>query len=162
MKPTLMPGDRIMTRNMISLNDKPLRGDIVVFIPPDNVSKTYVKRVVGIEGDEIQIKNDKLFVNDTRVKTVFIEEYSIENKGHVEIYEETIDEKMYLIFDQYNFFKDFGPVTVPENSVFVLGDNRDNSMDSRHFGFISLDMVLSKPLYIFWAKDKSRLGLRLD
>lgn len=57
--------------------------------------------------------------------------------------------------------EDYGPVRVPEDSLFVLGDNRDNSMDSRFFGFINVEKVKGKALYLYWAKDKSRIGMQL-
>jgi len=162
MIPTLLIGDHIIVNKLAYWNEKPLRGDIVVFKYPKDESKDFIKRIIGIEGDKIEIRNDTLYVNEEKIKTEFIAKYNDNNISDADRYEEYFGERKHLILDQYKMHENFGPVTVPENSIFVLGDNRDNSQDSRYWGFVSLDKVIGKALYIYWAQDKSRLGLQIQ
>lgn len=123
---------------------EPKRGDIVVFKPPHK-DVDYIKRVVGIAGDTIVIKNKKLFVNGKEVK-----------KG----YERFSDSR---VFPSYLQPRDnYGPFKVPENSLFMMGDNRDNSDDSRYWGTVSLDNVKGKAMIIYWSWDKRNKRIRFE
>jgi len=163
MKPTLIIGDHLLVnkfiygiripiidRYLIQFN-KPKRGDILVFKWPKDESKDFIKRVIGIEGDIIEIKNDILYVNGEKVETVYVAKYNDNDISEADRYEEFLGENKHYILDQYVKYEDFGPVTVPENSVFVMGDNRDNSQDSRYWGFVTLNKIKGKALIIYWS-----------
>jgi signal peptidase I len=143
MKPALLVGDRLIADMRIYRSEKPKRGDIVIFEYPKDPSKDFIKRVIGMENEKVEVINNKIYINDK------------------------------LLDDPWGYFEDeslvkgppvlekFGPVVVPKNSLFVLGDNRNNSQDSRFFGFVNIKNVKGKALYLYWAKDKSRIAMEL-
>ena len=157
MKPTLLIGDHLMVnkfiygvkipyfRKTIIPVTNPEKGDIIVFIYPQDRSKDYIKRVVGTGGDTIEIKNKKIFLNG--------KEYS----DSVGVYS---DSKIYPA--AINERDNFGPVTVPQGHLFVMGDNRDESMDSRFWGFVDLKDVEGKALIIYWSWDAEERSPRLE
>ncbi|MFU8770202.1 MAG: signal peptidase I [Desulfotignum sp.] len=124
-------------RVLIPVKD-PMRGDIVVFKYPEDPSKDYIKRVVAVAGDTVSIVDKQLYVNDTAVTDEAYAMYS-----HVP----TLADNMM-------------PVVVPENKLFVMGDNRDNSHDSRFWGFVDLSAVKGKAFMIYWSWDRERFGVR--
>jgi signal peptidase I len=115
-------------RNTIIPITDPQRGDIIVFIYPKDRSLDFIKRVIGISGDTIEIKDKKIFINGKLFE---------DKKG---IYTDSAQQR-----------DNFGPVTVPKDSLFVLGDNRDKSMDSRFWGFVDLKDVQGKAFIIYWS-----------
>jgi signal peptidase I len=125
MVPTLEIGDRVLANKFVYRFAEPERGDIVVFESVDGEDQTLIKRVVGVEGDEIRVQGGLLFVN-----------------GEVQ-------DEPYLNHEAppTGFY---GPTTVPEAGVFVMGDNRDNSADSRAFGPLPLDNVEGEAFLRFW------------
>ncbi|MBD0356136.1 MAG: signal peptidase I [Rubrobacter sp.] len=125
MVPTLEIGDRVLANKFVYRFAEPERGDIVVFESVDGEDQTLIKRVVGVEGDEIRVQGGLLFVN-----------------GEVQ-------DEPYLNHEapSTGFY---GPTTVPEDGVFVMGDNRDNSADSRAFGPLPLDNVEGEAFLRFW------------
>ena len=155
MVPTLLVGDHLLVnkfmygikipllRKTIIPVSNPQRGDIVVFIFPDDRSKDFIKRVIGVSGDKIEIKNKKIFINDK------------EYKDSYGIYSDNI------IYPSSMQTRDnFGPVTVPEKSLFVMGDNRDESLDSRFWGFVPLKDVEGKAFIIYWSWNREDHNLR--
>jgi signal peptidase I len=124
----------------------PKRDDIVVFIYPQDPEKDYIKRIVGIEGDKIQVINKKLYRNFELVESPFAV-YSDPN-----ILNQPGDPPR----------DNFGPVTVPPNKVFVMGDNRDHSYDSRFWGFVDLGAIRGKAFIIYWSWDRQTLRPRWD
>jgi signal peptidase I len=155
MKNTLLVGDHILVNKFIygiklPFIDKtiipihnPKRGDIVVFQFPEDPSKDFIKRVIGIGGDVIEIRNKKLFVNGAPVKP---------RHG---IY---MDPKIYDASLQPR--DNFGPITVPKGKLFVMGDNRDFSYDSRFWGFVDLSAVKGEAFIIYWSWDKDDFSVR--
>lgn len=146
MVPTLLVGDHLLVnkfiygvkipvirRIIVPITD-PKRGDIIVFIYPNDRTKDYIKRVIGMGGDKIEIKNKNIFINDQPYKDAF------------GIYS---DNTTYPAIMQPR--DNFGPVTVPRGSLFVMGDNRDESADSRFWGFVDLKDVEGKALLIYWS-----------
>jgi signal peptidase I len=155
MIPTLQIGDWLLVnkvvygikipvlRKTIIPVTKPKRGDVVVFIYPMDRSKDFIKRVIGVEGDIVEIKNKKIHINGTAL-----------NDTHG-IYTDS------LILPRSMQPRDnFGPVKVPTGHIFAMGDNRDNSYDSRFWGFVNLDDVVGKAFIIYWSWNRENHNLR--
>jgi signal peptidase I len=138
---------------MINLGE-PQRGDIVVFIYPKDPTKDFIKRVVGLAGDKIQIVNKKLYINDKLIETpqaIFKDYHIIDQNDH------------WITANSEGSRRDnFGPITVPPGQVFVMGDNRDHSYDSRFWGFVPLDNVRGKAWIIYFSLDNKKLWPRWD
>lgn len=132
----------------------PQPGDIVVFIYPKDPTKDFIKRVVGVAGDKIQIKDKKLYINDTLVETpqaVFKDNHIIDQNDH------------WIAAGSEGSKRDnFGPITVPPGQVFVMGDNRDHSYDSRFWGTVPLDNVRGKAWIIYFSLDNKRFWPRWE
>ena len=124
---------------------KPHRGDIIVFKYPEDPTRDFIKRVIGVEGDVIESKDKTLFVNSRKV----MESYA----RHVDSFIKPAD------MDKRD---NFGPVTVPKDSVFVMGDNRDQSYDSRFWGFVDLSKVKGKAIIIYWSWDSDNTWVRFN
>jgi len=152
---TLLVGDHILVnkflygvkipllRNTIIPVRDPKRGEIVVFIFPNDRSKDFIKRVIGVGGDTIEIKNKKIFINGKE----YSDSYGIYSDNI--IYPATMQPR-----------DNFGPITVPNNSIFVMGDNRDESLDSRFWGFVNLKDVEGKAFIIYWSWNHEDHNLR--
>jgi signal peptidase I len=155
MEPTLQIGDHILVNKFIygvripltSIRlfplEKPQRGDVIVFIYPLDTSKDFIKRVVAVEGDTVRIVNKKLYINGSEVPD-----------PHAVYKEET------LFSAEVQKRDNFGPVTVPRESLFVMGDNRDRSLDSRFWGFVPLEDVRGKAFIIYWSWDSQETTVR--
>ena len=166
MKPTLLIGDHILVNKFIygikiPFTDryiiqikKPKKGDVVVFKWPRNEEKDFIKRVIGIEGDKIEIKNDILHINNEKIETKYIGKYEDENINKADKYVEFLGEDKHYILDEYIKHENYGPKIVPENYIFVMGDNRDQSHDSRYWGFVSLNKLRGKALIIYWSRPQ--------
>jgi len=155
MKETLKIGDHILVNKFIYgvkipflqttiiPITNPKRGDIVVFKFPEDPSKDFIKRVIGVGGDVIEVRDKKVYVNSKLLNHDF--------GMHTDSY----------IFPASVQPRDnFGPVVVPPHSLFVMGDNRDQSYDSRFWGFVDLKAVKGKALIIYWSWDKDNFGVR--
>ena len=155
MIPTLLVGDHLFVnkfiygvkipffrKNIIPVTD-PKKGDVVVFIYPLDRSKDFIKRVIGTAGDKIEIKNKKLFLNDQAYADPF------------GIYD---DDAVYPADAQPR--DNFGPVIVPDKALFVMGDNRDHSLDSRFWGFVDLKDVQGKAFIIYWSWNSEEKNVR--
>ena len=129
---------------------KPERGDIVVFRIPNNTSINYVKRLIGLPGDKIQIKSGVLYINDQEVKTI----YALHTDSYNQ-YIETLPNSVSYKINHTNpdFHEDNSVVyTVPPNQYFFMGDNRDNSLDSRfNLGFVNEDFIVGKVQMILFS-----------
>jgi len=163
MKPTLLIGDHLLVNKFIygikiPVIDRyiiqfknPKKGDIVVFKWPKDEKKDFIKRVIGVEGDKIKIRNDILYVNGEKIETKYIGRYQDEGIAQADRYLESLNGYEHYILDESVKYEDFGPVVVPERSIFVMGDNRDNSQDSRYWGFVSFNKIKGKALIIYWS-----------
>ncbi len=169
--PTIVPNDRILANKRAYKTSDPKRGDTVVFISPIDRRVKWIKRVVAIAGDTVEIKNHELYINDQKLQRrelpdSVLDKIRTEVRGQLlkgNVYEETNGDVKYKIFlaqpphDQAS--PDFAKITVPKYHCFVLGDNRSLSCDSRRFGPIPLATIIGRADYIYWpAKDWSRLG----
>jgi signal peptidase I len=146
MVPQLLVGDHLLVnkfiygvkipliRKLLIPVTNPKRGDVIVFIYPQDRSKDFIKRVIGVAGDKIQIINKDILINDKPYKDAF------------GVY---VDPVAYPGIVQPR--DNFGPAVVPKGSLFVMGDNRDESLDSRFWGFVNLRDVEGKALIIYWS-----------
>ncbi len=114
---------------------QPQRGDIIVFRYPEDEDKDFIKRIIGLPGDTIQIRNKIVYVNGA----------PLDDKA----YTQRVDPG--VIDSTINPRDNFGPVTVPEDSYFVMGDNRDQSLDSRFWGYVRADKIRGKAFRIYWS-----------
>jgi len=169
MIPTLLIGDHLLVGKIALLAGPLKRGDIVVFPYPENPSKKFIKRVIGLGGDKIQYINGELYINEQPVHSRLIGErpgegiYSGGQFGSAIEFEEKISDTFYRI--QYLRDKSSineGPWLVPEDSVFVMGDNRGNSQDSRVYGAVKRNGIIGKALKIYWSWDTSESKVRWD
>ena len=172
MIPTLTIGDHLLvnkfvygpripfTDSRIFTWKEPKRGDIIVFKYPENEEKNFIKRVVGVPGDKIQIVKGTLMINDRPISispAPLPADKSVEagiTFGKPMVYEEQLNSvrhQIQYLMDQSQ--KNDGPWLVPKESVFVMGDNRDNSQDSRFWGFVHYNKILGKALIIYWSWD---------
>jgi len=160
MMPGILPGDFIMTNRRIdhsAQNHGLKRGELVVFKYPKNKEKHFVKRVIGLPGDEIEIKGLELYVNGERRKgkdVPYLEGRRDENikEGTSAFYEEG-DSGSYVVFYIEGTARMNQIVSVPEGCCFVLGDYRDNSRDSRHWGMVPLYDVVAKARLVYFSAN---------
>lgn len=158
-KPTLINGDRVLVNKYVYNSNEPKIGDLILFPYANDPGVPYVKRIIGREGDKIEIKNDILYVNDEQVPLKKVGVYEDAIIKEADEYIETLGDHKYHILDQYQRNDSFGPVIVPENTFFVLGDNRDNSEDSRHYGFVDKRNVKGKAEIIIWSKTPNKFHI---
>lgn len=145
MIPTLLIGDHLLVNKFLygvrnPFNGQvwvplstPKQGDIIVFKYPRDPAQDFIKRVVGVAGDKVEVKNKELFINGAPYVVA----------GPINSDPQT----------RPGLRDNFGPVTVPEHAVFVMGDNRDNSHDSRFWGFVDLTAIKGKAMILYWSWD---------
>lgn len=163
MEPTLYAGDFILTskfaygvrlpvlRTKIIETGKVERGDVIVFRYPPNESLNYIKRVVAVPGDKMRVDAGRLWINDVEQPIEFVEKL-----GDADIFRETLEGRSYTIQFMRNEAQRVrlrGEIVIPEGQYFVMGDNRDNSQDSRYWGFVPDDNVVGKALSIWMNSD---------
>ncbi|MFI5294103.1 MAG: signal peptidase I [Thermodesulfovibrionales bacterium] len=162
MIPTLLVGDHILVNKFllgtpvdipftnITLFRMPglrnaQRGDIVVFKYPEDPKRDFIKRVIGVGGDVVMAKDKNVYVNGRRL---------------VEPYTQHVDEEIKP--GQFDKRDNFGPVVVPAGAVFVMGDNRDQSYDSRFWGFVPDSEIKGKAVIIYWSWDSDKTWVRFS
>ncbi|PIV39209.1 MAG: signal peptidase I [Candidatus Omnitrophica bacterium CG02_land_8_20_14_3_00__42_8] len=138
MRPTLIEGDRILVSKFIYKFREPKRGEVIVFISPEDKKKDFIKRLVGLPNENIQLSNGAILVNNAPV------------------------EECPLLKKQYYYNRgDFGAerqiVTIPNDAYYVLGDNSLSSRDSRYWGFMPKKFLLGKAFLIYWPPN--RIGI---
>lgn len=143
MVPTLLPGDRVITHRAAYHAAEPQRGDIVVYRYPDENGTLFLQRVIGVPGDRIEIRNQVVSVNEEAV---------------AESYAQHTDRSSIA----GNVRDNFGPMTVPPDTYFVLGDNREESLDSRFLGPINKEYILGQVRFIYWSVDPNTRTPRWD
>jgi signal peptidase I len=170
MEDTLMVGDHIIVDKLayapagsfskyLLPYEEPKRGDIIAFEYPADISQLFVKRVIGLPGDHLKIVNQQVYVNGRKLK----EPYVYHKSGYLDPYrnnfpnastglEVTPDGRRdALLRDMLQHHVVNGEVVVPPDSYFAMGDNRDNSLDSRYWGFVPRDNIVGKPVLIYWS-----------
>lgn len=181
MIPTLTIGDHLLVNKFIygpriPFTDtrlfawkEPKRGEIIVFKYPENESKNFIKRVVGLPGDKIEIRNGILFINDQPVPVTGLGGYDGDQGAGSSSYSKPnlLEEQLGAVKHQILYLRDqsgynFGPVLVPKDSVFVMGDNRDNSQDSRVWGWVNYNKILGRAFIIYWSWDGNGRWVRWE
>ena len=130
METTLHNKERLIANKIGYRLESPKRGEIIIFRPPLDTKRNYIKRVIGIPGDKIKIVEGIVYLND-----------------------EALDES----YVEYKSYENMPDIIVPDDSYFVLGDNRPNSSDSRYWGFVPRKNVVGKAWVVFWPLNKMRL-----
>lgn len=131
MKNTIQVGDRVIGLRVTTWFSEPKEGDIVFFLNPDNESEIYVKRVIGVPGDTIDIRGGTVYRNGVALEEPYLAELPKD--------------------------RDFGPYEVPEGQFFMLGDNRNDSLDSRYWAhtFVAKEKILGKAYWIYYPRFES-------
>jgi signal peptidase I len=132
MQPQLVDQERIFVNRFIYRFQDISRGDIVVFWYPKDNRKSFIKRVLGVPGDEVEIRRGSVFINGNKVEEPYLKPEFRDNKS-------------------------FGKVIVPPDNFFVLGDHRNSSNDSRSWGYVARELIYGKAIFSYWPV--SRLGL---
>jgi len=139
MMPTLQPGDRIFVTMFNYKTKMPKRGEIVVFKYPEDPKKDFIKRVIAVEGDTVRIINKRVYVNGIALN----EPYKIHNDPNIYPY------------SVQNPRDNLGIFQVPKDHLFMLGDNRDQSLDSRYWGFVPKKNLRGKAVKIYWPRNRT-------
>lgn len=128
MEPTLKPGDRVLVAKFVYRFTEPSRGEVIVFVAPNGDGRDFIKRIVAVEGDVVQVKDGELFVNGKLADGKY----------------ETMP----------GDFSNWGPQKITKNHVFVMGDNRPNSMDGRVFGQLPESNILGRAFMVYWPPNR--------
>jgi signal peptidase I len=135
------PSARRLERAVFPMRDI-RRSDIIVFKYPDEPERDFIKRVIGLPGDTVELRNKKVFINGQEL-----------SEPYVHFLEPASDAQEITSFDVR---ERYGPVHVPDDQYFVMGDNRDNSQDSRYWGFLPRSYIKGKALMIYWSYESGR------
>ncbi|MEE2750244.1 MAG: signal peptidase I [Myxococcota bacterium] len=173
MVPTLQIGDHILvskltyglrvpftTFEVVGLGE-PERGDVIVFRYPENPDIDYIKRIVGVPGDSIEVRDDVVFINGERAVQTFKDRYKFQDRGchamslrrSLETFGEEAHEVLHSDPGSRPLQANWGPKTVPQDSYFMMGDNRHNSRDSRMWGFVERDQIKGKAIWVWLSYD---------
>ncbi len=137
MMETLLVGDQILVDKLVYKFREPERGEIIVFVYPKDPSRDFIKRLIGLPGDKLEVRNRVVYINDKPL-------------GESYVFHE--DDEFIATYPRDNF----GPIAIPAGKYFMMGDNRENSMDSRWWGFLDKDKVIGRAFIIYWSRDISR------
>ena len=142
--PTIISGDWIVTLKFWS-KENIKRRDLIVFPYPPEPSINYIKRVIGLPGEKLEIRKDQVFINGEMLDEPYAyfdpnEKASRQNQG----------------LTDFQPTSRYGPVVVPKGKLFVMGDNRYNSADSRYWGFVESETVESKAWFVYWSKNPDK------
>ena len=142
--PVDIPFTNINLFRMPGIRD-PKRGDIVVFKYPEDPKRDFIKRVIAVGGDVIESRDKNVFVNNSKLTEPYVQHVDAQVKPRV------MDKR-----------DNFGPLTVPQGTVFVMGDNRDQSYDSRFWGFVDEKQIKGKAMIIYWSWDSDKTWVRFS
>ena len=130
---------------------EPARGDVVVFNPPHDPARTYVKRLVGVPGDTLEMRDKRLLLNGEEVDEPWARYIDAEGDTHHDSMEW---QENHLVAQPRRYFPtrdSWGPIVVPHGRYYVLGDNRDNSEDSRYWGFVDRESIKGQPWRVYYS-----------
>lgn len=174
MLPTLEVGDYILVNKfsygirlpigyhkVIDLGS-PERGDVIVFRYPEDPSIDYIKRVIGVPGDKITYRNHELFINGEHIKTTLLSDYE-KDRSFYQLLEELAGVPHHILINKRgSYIPEVENLEVPANSYFVMGDNRDNSRDSRYWKFVPDENLKGRAFFIWFSWESgpkwSRIG----
>ncbi len=149
---------------------KPQRGEVIVFKYPKDPDKDFIKRIVAVEGDQLEIKENQLVINGQAIERVslgpceyddFKEDTGRWEHDQCESFRETLDSHPFTaIYERGRATQSWPSWTVPPGHVFVMGDNRDNSHDSRYWGFVPFELIKGKAMFIWWSSGEPE-GIRI-
>jgi signal peptidase I len=125
-------------KKLLPIRD-PRRGDVVVFKYPDEPERDFIKRIIGLPGETLELRNKKVYINGQPL-----------DEPYVHFLEPSSNSQEVTLYD---LRERYGPVRVPDGQYFVMGDNRDNSQDSRYWGFLPRDYIKGRALMIYWSYD---------
>lgn len=180
LEPTLFAGDFILVnkfdygirlpvwhKKIFNKNVKPQRGDIMVFRWPPNPSFNFIKRVIGLPGDKISYINKELFVNGIKIQQDFVKNsMALDESGGEwqaqEKNEDLLGIKHHIYIDANKTSRDFRDLAVPEGMYFVMGDNRDDSADSRFWGFVPDNNIVGKAILVWLSWDGVHKNVRFN
>lgn len=164
MVPNLLVGDRLVADGWAFWHQDPKRGDIIVFDYPKDPSTKFVKRLVGLPGDKVEMKKGELYINDRLVPQNRTSSPLIEDHGwRAAEYVENLEGVLHTIQrEQPENDRDFGPVAVPAEHYFMMGDNRDRSSDSRVWGFVARDALIGRMAYVYFSWDSDAYARARD
>jgi signal peptidase I len=145
MLPTLQIGDHLLVNKFIYWFTDAQRGDIIVFKFPQDEGRDFIKRVIALPGDKVEVRGKQVYVNDKPVQ----ESYAV----HLD---PSMQENPHSPRDN------FAPVQAPPGQLFMMGDNRDYSMDSRFWGFLDIKKIKGKAFIIYWSWDRERFRPRWE
>ena len=137
MRPTLIEGDRILVNKFIYKFREAKRGEVIVFISPEDKKKDFIKRLIGLPNEKIQILNGAVLINDNALS------------------EDAILKRQY--YNRGDFGEEGQSVTAPNDAYFVLGDNSNSSRDSRYWGFMPKKYLLGRAFLIYWPPNRIRI-----
>lgn len=129
MEPTLLVGDRVVVSKMSYWGQDPARGDIVVFKFPKDTKVNLIKRVIGLPGETLSVKDNRVYINNEALSETYV--------------------------PAQKKIPDFDPVLIPQGQYFMMGDNRDNSADSRVWGFVTAEQIRGKAKYLYWPFERA-------
>jgi signal peptidase I len=144
MEPTLLVGDYVLTDNSVYRGQAPRRGDIIVFKYPEDERRDFVKRIVGMPGDQLLLRGHEVYIGGTLLAEPYLKGGGVPSTGRCAV--------------AYGC----DPFTVPAGSYFVMGDDRGNSQDSRHWGVVKRGKIVGRVFVIYWSWDGSLHYLRHD
>jgi len=178
MEPTILIGDRIFVNKLaydfkvpyttlhLARWSDPNRGDIVVFYSPKDV-KRLIKRVVGLPGDTLAMRQNRLFINGHFVKyeslrQEIIDKIELDQQSYHVFFNENLTGKQHAVMFKLSrpSLNTFAPIIIPEGQYFMMGDNRDNSADSRFFGFVERKLIVGRATLVVISREGSFLHLR--
>lgn len=131
MEPTLKKGDRIVVNKITYRFSEPKRGDIIVFKYPVNPKRDFIKRLIGLPGETLEVKNNQVYIDGKVLEQSFLPK-------------------------NLTYRSNFGPVKIPEKQYFMMGDNRNNSEDSRFWGNLPEKNIVGKAMFIYWPFDRAK------
>lgn len=179
LEPTLLTGDFILVnkfdygvrlpvihKKIVSAGE-PKRGDIMVFRWPPNPSYDFIKRVIGVPGDKISYVNKQLTINGEKIPQEFLEKTTAQNENGAEWEamvkkENLLGIKHKIFIDEDKFSRDFHDIIVPQGMYFMMGDNRDDSADSRYWGFVPEENIVGKAILVWMSWDSIKKRVRFN